>query len=351
VLTGLPNRQYFASRLETTLHLGVTVCHLDLDGFATLTRGLGRQAGDSVLMHVAQRLQAAVAAERTLVARFGADEFAVLMPLTQPEMIVRHLREALRPPIDVGGHEIVVTAAIGVVSTTGGSPVDVLDAAELALARARGLGPGRWSLFGPADRERASAAAVLPSALRAGQVTVTYQPLHRLPSKQQVGVDAVLAWGGLSHWDCVRNAENWLLRKVCATGPALPVHVGVHTADPGEISRITAETGRPVDRLLLSVPADDRLPPLAGTGVGIEIRDFGLADIAFLETLPIRAVRLDRRLRQPGALTAKALRHVLAVVRAAGTSVIVDDLPTWSEAERWQDLGADIVAVGRAPGH
>lgn len=346
VLTGLPNRQYFASQLDSALARGVTVCHLDLDGFAALTRGLGRQAGDSVLMHVAQRLRTAVAAEHTLVARFGADDFAVLMPLTEPEMIVRHLRDALRPPIDISGHEIVVTAAIGVVSTTGASSARVLDAAELALVRARGLGPDRWSLVDPVDLERAAAAAVLPSALRAGQVTVTYQPLHRLPGKQQVGVDAVLTWGVLSHWDCVRTAENWLLRQVCAAGPALPVHVGVHVADPGAVSRITAEASRPVDRLCLSVPADDRLLPLADTGVGIEIRDFGLADLAFLEALPIRAVRLDRRLRQPGALTAQALRHVLAVVRAAGVSVIVDGLPSWDEAARWHDLGADIVAVG-----
>nr|WP_042185730.1 diguanylate cyclase [Kibdelosporangium sp. MJ126-NF4]CEL16849.1 Sensory box/GGDEF family protein [Kibdelosporangium sp. MJ126-NF4]CTQ91923.1 Sensory box/GGDEF family protein [Kibdelosporangium sp. MJ126-NF4] len=345
MLTGLPNRQYFTSTLETSLPRGVTVCQLDLDGFATLTRGLGKQIGDTVLMHVAQRLQAAVAAENTLVARVGADEFAVLMPRTEPEMIVRHLRDALRPPIEIGGHRIVVTAAIGVVSATGTNPADVLDAAELALARARSLGPGQWSLFGPDDRDRAMATAVLPTALREGQVNVAYQPLHRLPGKQQVGFDAVLSWGGLSHWDCIAHAESWLLRKVCSTGPDLPVHVGVRSADPGEVGRITAESGRPADRLCLSVPAGDRLLPLADLGVGIEIRDFDLADIAFLEALPIRAVRLDRRLRQPGALTTKALRHVLAVVRSAGASVIVDGLPTWQDAERWQELGADIVAV------
>ncbi|ALG12883.1 diguanylate cyclase domain-containing protein [Kibdelosporangium phytohabitans] len=345
MLTGLPNRQLFASTLETVLRRGVTVCHLDLDGFATLSHGLGRQVGDTVLMHVAHRLRAAVAAENTLVARFGADEFAVLMPLTQPEMIVRHLRNALRPPIEVAGHHIVLTAAIGVVNATNADSADVLAAAELALTRARGLGIGQWSLHAPADRERATSIAVLPTALRTGQVEVTYRPLHRLPGRQPVGADAVLTLAGLSHWDCVVRAENWLLRKVCSADLGLPVHVGLVTADPGEVERITALTGTPPDRLCVSVPAGDRLLPLADTGVGIEIRDFGLADIAFLEALPIKAVRLDRRLRHPGALTSKALRHVLGLVRAAGTSVIVDGLPTWQDAERWQELGADIVAV------
>ncbi|WP_168211436.1 diguanylate cyclase domain-containing protein [Actinosynnema sp. ALI-1.44] len=342
MLTGLPNRQYFTSTLETELHRGVTVCHLDLDGFTALTGRLGRRTGDAVLMHVAQRLRAAVAAEHTMVARFGADDFAVLMPLTQPEMIVRHLRDALRPPIEVSGHEVVVTAAIGVVSTTGASPAAVLDAAELALTRARGLGPGRWWLFGPDDREHATA-----EVLRAGRTAVAYRPLHELRGRQPVGYDAVLASAESSEWDRVQDVENWLLREVCAAGPDLPVHVAVPAPDPVEIERITTGTSRRLDRLYLSVPAGDWLMSLADIGVGIEIRDFGLADIAFLEALPISAVRLDRRLRQPGLLTCRALPHVLDVVRSAGASVIVDGLATWHDAERWQELGADIVAVGR----
>ncbi|MCE7007550.1 diguanylate cyclase [Kibdelosporangium philippinense] len=345
MLTGLPNRQYFTTRLETALPRGVTLCQLDIDGFAAITRGLGRQIGDNVLMHVAQRLQTAVAADDTMVARFGPDEFAVLMPTTAPELIVRHLQEALRQPIEVSGHHIVLSVAIGVVNAVGSDPGDALDAAELALARAQRLGPGQWSLFGPQDREHAMAAAVLPTALQTGQVAVHYQPLHRLPGKQRVGFDAELSWGTLSHWDCVKRAENWLLRTVCSAGPDLPVHVGVNSPDPGEVKRIAAETGRELDRLCLSVRGGDQLLPLADTGVGIEIRDFDLTDLAFLEALPIKAVRLDRRMRHPGALTTKALRHVLTVVRSVGASVIVDGLPSWREAERWRDLGADIVAV------
>ncbi len=348
MLTGLPNRQYFTTRLETALARGVTLCQLDIDGFAAITRSLGRQVGDNVLMHVAQRLQAAVAADDTMVARFGADEFAVLMPTTEPEMIVRHVQEALRQPIEVAGHHIVLSASIGVVNAVGTNPADALDAAELALARAQRLGPGQWSLFGPQDRERAIATAVLPTALQTGQVTVQYQPLHRFPGKQKIGYDAQLSWGSLSHWDCLGRAESWLLRTVCSAGPNLPVHIGVNSPDPGEVEQIAAEAGRELDRLCLSVRGGDGLLPLADTGVGLEIRDFDLTDLAFLEALPIKAVRLDRRMRHPGALTTKALRHVLAVVRSAGASVIVNGLPTWHDAERWRDLGADIVAVAQA---
>jgi diguanylate cyclase (GGDEF)-like protein/PAS domain S-box-containing protein len=256
-LTGLPNRQFFTTRLETMLRQGVTVCHLDLDAFTPITRGLGRHVGDSVLTHVAQRLEAAVAGEKAMVARFGADEFAILLPRTAPETIAGRIREALREPIS----SITLTACIGVASSTTMTAADLLAAAELALATARRNGPGQWSEFDPAkdadDRERLGQLASLPTALRAGQVKLTYQPLLRLAGKQIAGLDAELSWGRLAHADCAGLGQEWLLRKVCSVQRGLPVHIGLTAPDPQLISRILDETGRARDTLRAGVLPGD----------------------------------------------------------------------------------------------
>jgi diguanylate cyclase (GGDEF)-like protein/PAS domain S-box-containing protein len=142
MVTRLPNRQFFTSRLERGLRQAeLAVHHLDLDGFGHVTLGLGRQAGDQLLSTVGQRLEALVAGQKAMVARFSADEFAVLIenPPT-PEVTVQRINSELA--------ELKTTACIGVVDRPGRavSAADVLDTAELALARAKRIGPGQWAL-------------------------------------------------------------------------------------------------------------------------------------------------------------------------------------------------------------
>ncbi|MBP2323975.1 diguanylate cyclase (GGDEF)-like protein/PAS domain S-box-containing protein [Kibdelosporangium banguiense] len=340
-LTGLPNRQFFSTRLETMLGRGVTVCHLDLDAFTSITRGLGRQVGDSVLTHVAQRLEAAVADQKAMVARFGADEFAVLVPYTPPETITGRIRDALRDPIA----GITVTTCIGVVSTSTMTPAEVLDAAEMALAEARRAGRDQWAVFDAHkdahDRDRLGQLASLSTAVRAGQINVTYQPLLRLEGKQIAGLDATLWWGRLNHADCAGPAQEWVLREICSVRRGLPVHIGLTTPDAQLIARVLDETERAPETLCVGVRARD-LAAVSDLGVLVEIRDFGMDDLGCLGTVPVHAVRLARRLHDPGALTGQALRHVLELVHSAGADVIVDHVADWDQAERWQDLGADI---------
>lgn len=350
-LTGLPNRQFFTTRLETMLSQGVTVCHLDLDGFTPITRGLGRPVGDSVLTHVAQRLEAAVgiekaAKEKAMVARFGADEFAVLVRRTSPETIAGRIREALREPMA----SLTLTACVGIVSsdtmtTADLTAADLLDAADLALAAARRIGPGQWSQFDPEkhaeQRERLGQLASLPAALRAGQAKVAYQPLLRLAGRQIAGLDAELSWGRLAHFDCAGLGQEWVLRKICSVRRGLPVHVGLATPDPELISRVLDETGGAPESLRVGVRAAE-VALLAETGVPVEIRDFGLDDLACLDAFPVHAVRLARRLHNLDSLTTRVLQPVLELVHSAGAEVVVDGVSTWEQAERWQELGADL---------
>lgn len=145
MVTRLPNRQYFTTTLERTLgQVDLAVYHLDLDGFGNVTRGLGREAGDQLLNLVGHRLSNVVASSKAMVARFCADEFAVLLENPpSPEAMVGLIA------VELGD----VSACIGVVDRPwrGTSAAEVLDSAEIALARAKRAGPGQWALSSPAE--------------------------------------------------------------------------------------------------------------------------------------------------------------------------------------------------------
>jgi len=405
MLTRLPNRQYFTTHLERTLRHadpahGVTLYHLDLDAFSLITHGLGRRAGDQVLERVAQRLRNLFATEKAMVARFGADEFAVLVENTAdtPDAVttVRRINEELSEPMYVDGHGVAAPASIGVVDRPQRDveAATLLDAAELTLARAKRGGPAQWAMHDRfedvRDREGFSLAASLPGAWETGQFTVVRKPLVRLDGDRLVGFDALMRWdhpehGSLPHERCAELAErtglvmalgSWLLSSAC--GPDehdhdLPLHVALtpnQASDPdlvGQVLGILNDTGLSPGRLWLGVPASalategeaaDNLRLLAAAGVESEMREFNAAaaDLANLEDLPVRAVRIAgwvvRRMAAPAdrdCLVATALRDVLAIVRRTGASVIVDGIDTAEQARWWQGIGADVAQGERYP--
>lgn len=397
MLTRLPNRQYFTTNLERTLRHadpvhGITLYHLDLDAFSLITHGLGRRAGDRLLERAAQRLRNLFAPERAMVARFGADEFAVLVENTAdtPDAVstVRRINEELSEPMYIDGHGIASPASIGVVDRppAGMSAAALLDAAELTLARAKRNGRTQWAMFDPfedtRDREGFGLAASLPGAWETGQLSVVRRPLVRLDSERVVGVDALLAWdhpeqGRLPHDRCAELVEqtgivtplgNWLLRTACQHSGSddLPLHVGLtpnQSSDPDLISQVLGvldDTGLAPGRLWLGLPASalatageaaDNLRMLAAAGVESEIQEFSTTsgDLAHLEDLPVRAVRIARWMVRRQAehddqdsLVALALKEVLAIVHQAGATVVVDGIDTAEQAAWWRRAGADV---------
>lgn len=393
VLTRLPNRQYFTSRLEQALRdadpaLGVTVYHLDLDGFSLLTGGLGRPAGDHLLKVVGQRLEQVVAGEDAMVARFGFDEFAVLVrnsPAT-PDVVtmVRRINDKLSEPFDVRGHRVACSATIGVVHRPprDASPHDLLDSAALTLRRAKGNGRRQWELADPAqdtrDRRMFSLAATMAGAWESGELAVLYEPLVLLSDGQVVGGEALLRWdhprlGVVPHEQCLALAEDtgltvplgtWLLRAACAQAAewSAPVRVSLtarQAGDPdlvGEVRSALADTGLPPGSLWLGAPAEvvladtdaaDNLRILAEAGVGVEVDGFTAApaDLVAVANFPARAVRVHRPLTdQPAPLVARALAELLAVVRSAGIAVSVADVSTSAQAEWWREVGAETAS-------
>lgn len=398
LLTWLPNRQYFTSRLEQALRTadpatGISVFHLDLDGFSLITGGLGRRVGDQVLKTAAVRLREVVAEEVAMVARFGYDEFAILVENSAgtPDVVtlVRRINDRLSEPFDAGGHRVAVSATIGVVHRPppDASPSDLLDSADLTLRRAKGGGKRQWELADPAqdgrDRRRFSLAATMPGAWESGELRVRYRPLARLADSALVGAEAVLRWdhprlGPVPHEQCVALAEDtglvgplleWLLRTACEQslawrrdrGRELPVRVGVtacQAADQdlvGTVLGVLGDTGLRPRLLRLGVPAAavfdegeaaaDTVRILAGSGVAVEVDDFSAApgELVRVVGLPVASVRITSG-RAPGPgwpPGGRVLADLLAVLRDAGVAVSVDGLSSTEEVDWWREAGAD----------
>ncbi|VVJ18725.1 Sensory box/GGDEF family protein [Amycolatopsis camponoti] len=390
VLTALPNRQFFSTRLENLLReadasRGVTLFHLDLDGFSQITGGLGQELGDKVLRGVAGKLKAVFEDEKALVARLGGDEFGVLVQNTEGTpgvlTLVRRITHELAEPDYVDGdHGVAVSASIGVVHRPPRdiTPAELLRASDLTLRRVQRTG-AQWGLFDREldrrDRHDFGLAAAMAGAWENGEIEVGYRPLVAAVDGSVRGVEARLRWnhpaeGVLPHESCVRLAGEtglalplgtWLLRtaveRVAAAGVGVPLTVELtahQAADPelvGEIRAVLESTGLAPERLRpgfpsATLPADsgdaaDNLKVLAEIGVAAEIHGFG--DVTCLTEFPARTVRMAPRLveRRTHPLVDRTLTALVEAAHLAGAEVAVTGIDHADQRDWWRDRGAD----------
>jgi diguanylate cyclase (GGDEF)-like protein/PAS domain S-box-containing protein len=281
--TGLPNRQFFLTHLEKVLARlepsdVVTLLHLDLDGFSAINDGLGYGAGDELLDVVARRLEGVVGERAGMVARLGADEYAILLEpaddLDVPvdiEALAEQINAELAEPHYIADVGIALTATIGIAQLPVGGcrPDELMRAAGVTLRRLRHQGTRQWAPYDPdtdrAERVELQLAAAMPGALENGELQVTYQPVFTLADHQLVAIEAALSWlhpqhGQLPHERCAQAAERtgavyaigqWLLRTAAqqaanwqhlvTTVPPVAVNLTPSQArDPDLIATITA---------------------------------------------------------------------------------------------------------------
>ena len=388
VLTALPNRQFFSTRLENLLRdadasLGVTLFHLDLDGFSQTPGGLGLYLGDRVLRAVAAKLKAAFEGEKALVARLGGDEFGVLVQNTADTpgvlALVRRITHELAEPEYVDGHRgVAVSASIGVVHRPPRdiTPAELLRASDLTLRRVQRAG-AQWGLFDREldrrDRHDFGLAAAMAGAWENGELEVGFRPLVAAVDGSVVGVEARLRWnhpteGVLPHETCVRLAGEtglpsgtWLLRtaveRFAAAEVAVPLTVELtahQAADAelvGEIRGVLESTGLAPGRLRPGFPsatlladsgdAADNLKVLAEIGVDAEIHGFG--DVTSLVEFPARAVRVAANLvaRREHPLVDRSLTALVEAAHLAGAEVAVTGIDSAEQAQWWRERGAD----------
>ncbi|MCP9954300.1 EAL domain-containing protein [Actinomadura madurae] len=342
-LTGLPNRSYFEERTREVLSRQpsggrAAVVFVDLDGFTAVNDSDGHAAGDQVLAQAARRLRATVQSDDT-VARWGGDEFAVLVQLPPDdgetratvELAGRLLRVLSVDPYQVGSKHIVLTASVGIAfagdeeqpdgaGADAGrrvrrSAADLMRNGDLAMARAKELGGGRVEVFAPhmhADVvRRLELGSDLQAALAEEQFSVEFQPVVDLSTSRVTGVEALLRWrreneavppeefiGPAEESGLMIPLGDWVLREACREvarwrGDAWDVGLSVNftarqIAAPRFVESVAAalaETGLPPQALTLEVREEvlvedagqnvARLSELRDLGVRLAIDDFG----------------------------------------------------------------------------
>lgn len=348
-LTGLANRTLLWDRLDHALHLArrhqslVATVLVDLAGFKTINHTFGHDAGDAVLKVVARRLQAAVR-DCDTVARMAGDEFVMVL-VDQPTLrftlrVIERLRRALVMPVAYGGNDIAVGARIGVAAYPGdgATPADLIRAAELAVHRARQHG-GDVHFYSRdmrnASDARVALAGTMRSALANDQLFLLFQPRMEACSGKVRGFEALLRWrhpeqGVMLPASFLAEAEEtgqivaiggWVLDQACdfardlrAAGYAgLPVAVNVTHREYSRpdfiagIARRMQEADLPPGSLEIEIPEADliRNPGLgrdltvqlraAGAMLSIDQFGQGISDLAFLQQLSVRQVKLSHK--------------------------------------------------------
>lgn len=392
-LTGLPNRQFFGTRLEEVLNSGepTALYRIELNGFSVFNEGLGGPSTDTLMTAIAMRLRSALAGDGIMVARFDRPGFAVLQECEvshdRPAEVVAAITDAIAETTRVAGIELRTTASIGVVQSPPhrADPVELLQGADIALRHAKEEGPGRWRLLLPDeeahDRALLRFAAAMPGAMDDGQLSAAYRLRVGLADEQPVGLDAFVRWedAGLTGQRCVELVEptglsprlgQWLLRDACERvaglgGTRLPLSVRLspnQSAAPDLVDTVLDvldETELPVGRLQLAMPAAevfegrarsvDNLSSLAAAGVRTAVHGFDgdPAEVVRLSGLPLRAVTLTTRLvsqargASRNSLVGKTLSSLVGRVHEAGATVAIDEVRTRPEADWWRHAGAD----------
>lgn len=390
-LTSLPNRNALNARLEEAIARGpCALMLLDLDGFKDINDTLGHSVGDLLLADVARRIESCVG-DADMVARFGGDEFAIVLSDCNPlriDSLCRAIFDSLATPFQVNGKSVFVGTSIGIaLAPKDASTVDqLLSRADLALYSAKAEHGAQRKYYLPAmhnqSEQRHRLGAELREALPQGQFVLHFQPQVSLEDKSLLGVEALLRWKhpqfGLLHPDAflsvlddsvvAEDVGDWVIDEACRVASAW------RSAGLGEVrmavnlfaaqlrsSRLYGVIGEACRKHRIAptqleieitenivIKHNDEiatmLKRLKTLGVDIAFDDFGTgyASLSLLQRYPLDRLKIDRCFVEAihrSDADAAIVDAVLQMAHTLGLEVIAEGVETREQERVLRELG------------
>jgi diguanylate cyclase (GGDEF)-like protein/PAS domain S-box-containing protein len=395
-VTNLANRALFADRVQHALaRVGrdappVGVMFIDLDDFKTVNDSLGHHAGDSVLKEVARRLERSVRPTDT-VARFGGDEFAVLLEAADGSAgaadVADRILQELNRGLALDGQQVYPRASIGICMGDGASDAEtLLRNADVAMYMAKRDRKGGYRLFEPAMHarvvERLELRGDLERAIDLGQLEVHYQPVLELHGRTVYGVEALLRWthpakGAITPAQFIPIAEEtgliipigrWVLREACQHAVRLNETVDESLVMSVNLSvkQLQAETivedvrgaleesGLAAGNLVLEITesvmmadvdlAVERLRSLKELGVRLAMDDFGTgySSLSYLSRFPVDILKMDRSFLGSQSSDTGLAAAIVGLGTSLGLDVIAEGIELPEQITSLRGLGCDL---------
>jgi diguanylate cyclase (GGDEF)-like protein len=386
LLTNLPNRGLLVDRVEHALLMSrrrgtqVALLFVDLDGFKPVNDRFGHAAGDAVLVDVAARLTACVRQSDT-VARLGGDEFALLLEDVQPAEVssaCNRVLAALARGVTVAGHELTLSASIGVASgDSSDSAESMLRNADLAMYEAKARGKNQYVLYqraiGRSRLQRLELVESLRSSLAGGELNLVYQPIVRATSGRIVGVEALARWKSngvdvppdvfirvAEESGLVVDLGDVVLDQAAHDAPLIAeaaggeVNVSVNISakqlrEPDFVSKVEhARSAMGAAGLVLEITERDgigddeaslrAMRTLADRGVPFAVDDFGVgfSSIGYLQDMPVQIIKTDLSFSESidrDERSCALLCSITMMGQALGLDVVVEGIERASQLQ------------------
>jgi diguanylate cyclase (GGDEF)-like protein/PAS domain S-box-containing protein len=396
-LTGIGNRNWFlkqadlklAAQLEKRANT-LTLFLIDLDNFKVVNDTSGHAAGDDLLIQVAERFRS-ISEGRTLLARFGGDEFAAVGEFVSDqaaEVFANELVKVTRKPFKVGKREFAIGATVGFsrLRMTNSSVNDLMREADIALYKAKEGGRGQALAFAEEMerevRERRELEADLREAFETDGLTIEFQPIVEARSGRVVSSEVLVRWQHPTRGEVVPDvfipiAEHaglilpmgmWVLKKACKVAAQWPdletvaVNLSaVQFMDPNlveTVSDVLMETGFPGERLVLEITesvflkdigsASEKLDGLRDMGIKIALDDFGTgySSLLYLRNYNFDKIKIDKSFVDEIGEQSEGLAIIAAIIALAhnlGLEVTAEGVERQFQVDALRTLGCDTL--------
>lgn len=400
-LTNLPNRSLFEDRTNMAIAQAkrnkqmFALMFLDLDRFKLINDTLGHPLGDLMLQAIAQRLQACVREGDTL-ARFGGDEFTLLLPVIHGEadaiLVAEKIKTALKSPFSIEGHELYTSVSIGIAlyPRDGQDLRELISHADTAMYAIKQRGKNGYQLYqsefeNPCP-DRISIENDLRRALDSKEFTLSYQPQVDVITGKMSGLEALVRWdhpkqGRLLPLEFIGIAEQsgmvvrlgkWVIEKAIqdwTTWQNQGVHIAriavnispLQIAQPSfadDVIDLLASYSMPASFLEIEITesmlmddtsnATSKLRQLSEHGVNIAIDDFGTgySSLSYLQKFPLRTLKIDRAFIsdiESKDADAYLVDAIVSIAKGLNLELVAEGVETWAQLEYLKARGCDKV--------